>query len=95
MDKRHPRVLLGMELRAVMEMSRRSASLVCQFAKDVSFLSDAAYNGGADTDFAHFCGKGCPKGQACHNVGPPGLSKSLAQHGVCQFCFNANRHSCH
>ena len=54
-------------------------------------LTDTPYKQGSTDDFVHFCGQKCQKGSLCHNMGPPGLSKSLAQFGYCKFCLNAGR----
>ena len=59
-------------------------------ATDSAYLTANPYMNGKTDDFVHFCGTNCRKA-ACHNVGPPGTSKSLAMYGVCDFCHNSSR----
>ena len=67
------------------------AAFFADIAKDHASLTENAYKQGDPSDFEHFCGKGCTRGPGCHNVGPPGLSTSLAKYGYCKFCVNEKR----
>ena len=67
------------------------AIFFADISTDSAHLTANAYHNGKTDDFVHFCGPHCRKGIACHNVGPPGSSKSLAMHGVCDFCHNSKR----
>ena len=60
-------------------------------AADSVHITAHPYRNGKTEDFEHFCGTGCKRGMNCHNVGPPGASKSLAMYGVCDFCLNSAR----
>ena len=70
------------------------AIFFADLTRDRVHLNGAPYRGGNKDDFVHFCGPRCDRVN-CKNVGPPGLSKTLAMRGVCEFCLNTSREDIH